>query len=294
MKESLFAKRFFRYFGYFLSIICIFILSKVFLENYDRLTKFSFNFNFYIIFTFSILASLLGHFFLSLTWFIQLKHKYPNFSLIKSFSVIGVSQIAKYLPGNFAHLVGRGVLVRKEISQKDVLATLFLESLVLAMSAALCGWLWLNSYALTDEVRGVLSYSALAIFFVFATVFIETMRRRYSNLIFRYQTIILLLFINSTAFILHGFVIFLMAKYIAGLDSLTLFQCIVGFALSFLVGYILPGAPGGIGVREYAFVLLFSPFVPEVVALQIIICYRLVSIVGDLAFFALAYAIRQK
>ncbi len=60
------------------------------------------------------------------------------------------------------------------------------------------------------------------------------------------------------------------------------------FALSWLAGYVIPGAPGGTGVRELVFILLCSPKMAEHEALVIIALIRLISIFSEMAIYFMA------
>ena len=64
-----------------------------------------------------------------------------------------------------------------------------------------------------------------------------------------------------------------------------------GFILSWLVGYITPGAPGGIGVRELVLTLLFtdSVFVSSDTITMASALYRGISILGDLLAFLIMF-----
>lgn len=55
------------------------------------------------------------------------------------------------------------------------------------------------------------------------------------------------------------------------------------YTLAFLAGYVIPGAPGGIGIREAALVFLLSPALGEANALLLALSLRLCSIVADFA-----------
>ena len=52
-------------------------------------------------------------------------------------------------------------------------------------------------------------------------------------------------------------------------------------ALAWIVGYVVPGAPGGLGLREAVLVLGMSPVVGEAEAMAIALAYRLVTVVAD-------------
>ncbi len=90
-----------------------------------------------------------------------------------------------------------------------------------------------------------------------------------------------------------GLVIFLLADLFDNVNSVSYLQYTAGFALAFLAGFVVPGAPGGIGIREYSFVLLFQNQLGEGIALQVILLFRLISILGDLSIFLAAYYFKK-
>jgi uncharacterized membrane protein YbhN (UPF0104 family) len=63
------------------------------------------------------------------------------------------------------------------------------------------------------------------------------------------------------------------------------------FLLAFIAGYVVPGAPGGMGVREAALLGLLGVVMPQAVALSLALLIRFVTIVGDLVFFAISHLI---
>jgi uncharacterized membrane protein YbhN (UPF0104 family) len=68
-------------------------------------------------------------------------------------------------------------------------------------------------------------------------------------------------------------------------------QFAVGFSLAWVVGFVVPGAPGGIGVREAVFVSLFAPTLGAGIAANLAIALRLITTLSDVVTFALASAL---
>ncbi|MCI5218992.1 MAG: hypothetical protein D3914_07335 [Candidatus Electrothrix sp. LOE2] len=60
---------------------------------------------------------------------------------------------------------------------------------------------------------------------------------------------------------------------------------LTAFSVSWIAGFLTPGSPGGIGVREAAFVASLSSFIEERHALVIAIVMRIITSGGDVAFF---------
>lgn len=65
----------------------------------------------------------------------------------------------------------------------------------------------------------------------------------------------------------------------------TAFIVVGAYLLSWLLGFLMPGAPGGVGVRETVIVALLAPYVPSDPVLLAIILYRIVNTIGDLLAF---------
>ena len=62
-------------------------------------------------------------------------------------------------------------------------------------------------------------------------------------------------------------------------------QFMLLFGVAWIAGYLVPGAPGGLGVREAVMLLLFAPMVGPGVAVGISISMRVANMLGDgLAF----------
>ena len=83
-------------------------------------------------------------------------------------------------------------------------------------------------------------------------------------------------FINAVLYIATLVVILNMSLTIADVYVL-----IGAFILSWVVGFIVPGAPGGIGIREFVITLLLPEGIDAALVLFGIVMYRLVNIIGD-------------
>lgn len=75
-----------------------------------------------------------------------------------------------------------------------------------------------------------------------------------------------------------------------GLDTnLQWYQLTWGFALAWVLGFIIPGAPGGIGIREVILASLYAQELGQGMAVGLSVVLRVITSLGDLATFALAY-----
>ncbi|MGD1852328.1 MAG: UPF0104 family protein, partial [Cyanophyceae cyanobacterium] len=66
-------------------------------------------------------------------------------------------------------------------------------------------------------------------------------------------------------------------------------QLLSGFGLSWLVGLVVPGAPGGVGVFEATALGLLGKLVSPGALLAGVACYRLVSVIAEAGLAAIAY-----
>ncbi len=66
-----------------------------------------------------------------------------------------------------------------------------------------------------------------------------------------------------------------------------------GFTLAWLSGYLIPGAPGGLGVRELMLLVIFTPLSGESGALIASIILRLITISGDIFTFLTGLLIKD-
>jgi uncharacterized membrane protein YbhN (UPF0104 family) len=59
------------------------------------------------------------------------------------------------------------------------------------------------------------------------------------------------------------------------------------FAIAWIAGYLVPGAPGGLGVREAMMVMVLSPVLGAGAAVGLSLTLRLTTTLGDAVAFGL-------
>jgi glycosyltransferase 2 family protein len=278
--------------GYLLCAISIWLLADIFFAHYKNIEHVHIDSKALFVFIFGAVVIVIGHINIVIGWYLQLKNKYPYISFKQSYIAIGVSQIAKYLPGNVAHFIGRAILVKDIDSKADITYAMLIETIILSLTALLFASLWSALYYLPAEVNAISIVIITILFCVGTVIIVEVLKRKLNANWISYNTLFYMLALNSLSFFLHGYVIYLIASLFSDIPSLSILQYTLGFSAAFLVGYLLPGAPGGIGVREYAFILLFGTFIGKGIALEVIVIHRLVAIVGDVLFLLSAYLLK--
>lgn len=288
-------KKYFKYIGHIFSIISLVFIFNILSENLEQLKYIKFTvFEVTIIFLL-IFWGLLGYFIFAYTWIIQLKNRYPDFTYKISLKIIATTQIGKYLPGNIGHYIGRYYLSKYHLSKTDVTYSLFIENIVFLISYCIIGSIYLlfidikelfNSANFTIVFIGIFIFISLTIPFVFY------IQKKLDIINLNLKVIIKLLVIFCILALLGGFSIYIIFFNILNITSINLYLCISAFSLSFLLGFIVPGAPGGIGVREYAFTLLLSPFIDEIYAIEAIGLFRIITICTDALLYLIGKGIK--
>lgn len=209
-----------------------------------------------------------------------------------------ISQYGKYLPGNVAHYALRHAWSRRHATPHSVLGLAALVEAVLLLLAALALMLvgdahgrlltgldprWLFAVLLIALLVG-----ALALHWVrgregFRKLSLPALPARMLAIVFVCD----LTFFASTAAILCGLGHFLGTP----LDWPLM---LAAGAASWAAGFIVIGAPAGLGVREASFVALAGPTLGEDHALLLIALYRLVTFFGDTLLFLAGSALMRR
>ena len=223
-------------------------------------------------------------------------------------AIIGCTQLAKYVPGNIAQHIGRTTValvhgMTASVFMSSVLAETVLLLLASLFTGALC--LALSPAPVPVlQVSSVQLLAGLALAVVVAAIALPVLIRNVPRFIHRFRrsetTEPAALPVPSPgaaarAFALYclsygvlGVSLWIIASQQEGLRHADLFTLTASFTLAWLTGFLAPGAPAGLGVREGALALLLSAIGPREQVLTIIIAARLATMLGDALSFAIA------
>jgi uncharacterized membrane protein YbhN (UPF0104 family) len=281
-------KPYFKYIGHVMVMISLFVLVKIIHNNLDYIQDIKLTYSNIFFFLLLILWGILGYILFSYTCVIQARNKYPKFTLLNSFKIIATTQIAKYLPGNVAHHIGRYYLSNKIFSSPDTLYFLFIENLFFVFAATTIGSFYFLFIDLSKYVNkqtffiiGILTLFILP----FTYKFLLLIKNKFNIIHSQAYSLLMIFTIFLFTSIQGGISIYIILKIILSENTPSLLLCISGFSISFLIGFIMPGAPAGIGVREYSFTLLFTPFLGNATALKAIIIFRLITTITDIVLY---------
>lgn len=210
------------------------------------------------------------------------------------------ANLMKYLPGNVVHFIGRNELaVKYNLKHADVATSTLVDTLVsLASSGLLAIVLYFNGFRQIIE-KYHLNYKLFVIVFIFLAL-VAVLLFVFRNIFKRYLLVLRELFKTQSILtlilnwiydaVIGIFTSFLYIWILVGITGqpwgFPLNIVLGAVSLSSIIGFITPGAPGGIGIREAVLSILLSGIVNIESALLAIVIFRLISVVGDLMAFA--------
>ena len=217
------------------------------------------------------------------------------------------TNIYKYLPGGIWHFVSRFNTLRLELSTEKAVEAILLEPLLMLVSGLI-----FVPFGSFNIAIFVLCWSSTLFFLpAFRQFLVKKLKAMKANLFTKIdhhkgekiaknnqKTLIRLFYpykplCVETIFILARFVGFLCCMNAFSIGSLiSQGKLISSFSLAWIIGLIVPAAPGGLGVFESVILFSLGSNLPEAPLLASLLCYRLVSTISDI-FGALTYPVKK-
>ena len=214
-----------------------------------------------------------------------------------------ISQIGKYVPGNVTQFIGRAFLARADgVRGAAIAGALLLEIGFLFSAAALAfgavlliapdflsgltaglpdGGLMGRGVALG---AGVLVCVALGQFICW---------RRAGSPPFVTARFVKPVLLHLVNFAILGVSLWCVTTVTAPQIAIGIPHCIAIFTTAWLAGFLMPGAPGGVGVRDGIIAIGLELFVMPGAALGAAILHRALSVLGDVGIFGMGLALRR-
>ncbi len=192
----------------------------------------------------------------------------------------GVSQLAKYVPGNIFHLAGRQAMGMADgISGWALARSTMWELGLLVLAGSIFGVLALP--LIMPSFHGSWATGAFAIVVGMVGLgigcFVGVPATRAFILYVGFLLVSGLLFVGLTGILTHAW------------GSLPWIGLVAGYVVAWLLGLITPGAPAGFGVREMVLMFLLKGLVTETDLLLAVVLGRVVTMGGDALFGAMAF-----
>lgn len=237
-------------------------------------------------------------------WFILLKDYDAKIKWTEVLGIISRSQFGKYLPGNIGQHVGRVVLANeKEVPIITTLQTLFIESAILAIagiSISILGFFLYSFESFNDSRIVIMQLILLALAALFLPKLFFFIVNRYAKgrllkftggvqlRIPKFSTLILVSVLYIITFFNIGIVLDLLAKVVFECSDSDVFLLTTAFSWSWILGYLTPGAPAGLGIREAIIVASLSSRYEPGIAIGLSVILRFITTIGDGVIFLIA------
>ncbi|NEU74005.1 UPF0104 family protein [Hassallia byssoidea VB512170] len=285
----------------------LFFLARAFKDHWLEVTAIRIDAVGWAIIAIATGVTLLAHTWAGWVWTWVLQDLNQPVEPVHFIQVYLKTNIAKYLPGNIWHHYGRIVAAKNaNVSPSAATLSVLLEPLLMAAAAliiivSLGGTFAAGNVNLFAQIAQLLTLLGVLCvvhprFLNPAISFLQRLKGRMSNTttesnprvsIRRYPVRPLLgelgfLGLRSTGFILTMFAL--------GPLNFSQIPLLIGaFSFAWLVGFVVPGAPGGLGVFEATAIALLQNRFPAAIVISAIALYRLISIVAETAGAALAW-----
>jgi len=221
---------------------------------------------------------------------ILLHYAQRHFPYLSSYYYFSKTEIAKYLPGNIFHFVGRQALAsRIGLTQTHMAKISLLHALFLLTGTLLVSTVF--AWFTPDTPLFILLLMALSTIVAFMVLVYL-----YPSFPFKLKFSLNIQFAISIA--LQGCMLGAIVLYQTNTDAIDLFfQCISIYTISWLIGFVTPGASGGLGVREGAFIAISSYLqinISEEIIIFSVLLTRLINILVDILLYLSTYMIQPK
>ncbi|MBD2344991.1 lysylphosphatidylglycerol synthase transmembrane domain-containing protein [Anabaena subtropica] len=237
------------------------------------------------------------------TWILQdLNQPVPTAEFIQ---VYLKTNIAKYLPGNLWHHYRRIVALKNaNVATGAATLSVLLEPLLLAAAALIIVVMFGSRFAVSRNSLTVRVLQLLSLVIILIGVhprflnpvisFLYKLKAKKSDTqptgAFSLERYPLRPLLGELGFLLIrgiGFILTLFALMPLNINQIPLL--LGAFSFSWLLGFVVPGAPGGLGVFEATAIALLQNRFPSAAVISAIALYRLISIIAETVGAGLAW-----
>ena len=292
--------------GRLIAILAIFYFIKVFMTEMGRLPPLEFDIEKMIFLGVAIALFTLANIVVVYCWQLLLLSLGEEYSYKVLAPIFLVSQVAKYIPGNVSQHIGRLALSKQAgIPSRKIITTFLIEILQTVVGCALVVivvWIvYPFSGVMLDVQTKLLSVAAFIILLGVVLSIIFTRSDRIKQFIklspddeIKLGPIGLSLLLILFLYFVNGFILWLISVYVIPGDHVPLILGMGIVAIAIMLGFLTPGAPAGIGVRETILLTLLTTIGGMTEASVVIILLRLTNVVADGISFLLGLYYHKK
>jgi hypothetical protein len=299
-----------KWFSVTIALLAIGLFIDYAIRNFNKIPPLLWSTESTVVALFSVVIYVLSIGIIGTIWHILLRNNGILTSWKQAQIIFAIAQLGKYLPGNIGQHVGRVVMARDiGIPVPIILNTMVVEML---WGAGIGGGLSILALLLfvDEQALGLnvnvgplqLGFGVALLLFMpwlgigFLNKYLPRLATRLSGggiiATPKLLTAVVVAVLFLLCFIIMGLILKLQAQWFFGVTEGNVFQLTCFFSIAWISGYVLPGAPAGLGVREAMMVLLLSPVLGAGAAVGLGITLRVTTTVGDALAFMLGMAVR--
>jgi glycosyltransferase 2 family protein len=274
--------------------ITLFFLGTAVKNNWQEITTIRLNYSDYLKIAIALFFNIIAYIWSAYIWSNILTFLKQSISPLAMMQIYLKTNIAKYIPGNIWHFYGRIIAVKDSGGTIAVgtISTL-LEVLLMVASALIIASIGLNSQYLLLQI--------IALFIILISIhpyFLNPVLGVVSKIKLKDNSEPTIFKISQYPFnILLGEILFLLLRgtgfifALIALKNINITQIPIilsSFSIAWLLGLIIPGAPGGLGVFETTAIALLSSQFSGGIILSTVAIFRLVTILSEAIVAGLA------
>jgi hypothetical protein len=247
---------------------------------------------------------MLHHLILSVRWQKTIALTGEHLNLKETYKINSLSLLARYAPGGIWDYVGKFALAKKRgLGGQNILLSLYLNVLLTILSGVVVFLMSLLFFSNLQQLQLItISIVLLSVTLVLLhpkllekllNLIFKLIKRQKMRIDFSYSDII-----KASTWFVAGWVVvgtsfFMLISSFSTLETSIMPKVIGIFAISWIVGFLTPIAPNGVGVREATLTLLLKQIMPLPLALVSSIGFRLLIIFGDLVSAGIGSRLRS-
>ena len=226
----------------------------------------------------------------------------PFYTAIK---IYNITNMYKFIPGGLMQVIGRNrlALETKNLGHGKVALSTLIEGVLWALAAIILSITYAFNY-FVYYIRQLNTLLWLGLIFVFVMVISAFIFKRFQtrlqetiNNIRRNAKRPLRIILTKHLLYMLIMISFWGLSFLATLTvlgqsfTLSLGILVAGlYILSWVLGYLTPGAPSGLGIREFVLLMSLGGIISEEILLQAIVVHRVLQIVGDIVAYVMSMA----
>ena len=292
---------------FLVTIICFVFIGKSIYMNFESLSEQTINSKVVLWLLWAIVFSSLSIIINAYAWKLLIKNIGFDTNKLNILKLFLATNIYKYLPGGVWHFVSRFNTLRLELSTEKSIESILFEPLLMLVAGIMfipfrsfnlfiyiiC-WsstlVFLPGYRkyLVSKLKGMKAALLTANIVMKEKLLVEKKQNISKRMFYPYKPLSV-----EIVFIFFRFLGFFCCICAFSLGSLIpKGELISSFSLAWTIGFIVPAAPGGLGVFESVILFSLSSHLPEAPLLASLLCYRLVSTISDVCI-ALIFPVKK-